>query len=137
MARTSRNLRTRTIRQRVLIPATPEQVYAALTRARLHAAFTGAAATGIAREGCSFSAWDDYIHGTHLRLDKGRRIVQTWQTTGWPKGCPPSRLEIRLRATAKGTFLTMVHSNVPASKAAGYRSGWVEYYWKPLKAYFS
>jgi hypothetical protein len=31
----------------------------------------------------------------------------------------------------------MVHSQVPASQADQYRQGWVDYYWTPLKAYFS
>jgi len=132
-----KRLRTRTIRQRVIIPAPPARVYATLTNARLHAAFTAADATGIARVGCRFTAWDEYICGKHLVLEKNKRIVQAWETSEWPKGYPPSKLEIRLRAIPKGTELTMVHSDVPASQVAGYRSGWVEYYWKPLKAYFS
>jgi activator of HSP90 ATPase len=133
----SRASRTRTIRQRVSIPATPEQVYAALTNARLHAAFTGAEATGAARVGHRFTAWDGYIAGKHLLLQKPKRIVQSWETTRWPAGCPPSTVEIRLRRAQRGTELIMTHSDVPASRAADLRSGWVEYYWKPLKAYFS
>ena len=37
-----KTIRTATIRQRVMIPASPEAVYEALTNARLHAVFIGA-----------------------------------------------------------------------------------------------
>jgi uncharacterized protein YndB with AHSA1/START domain len=41
----------RAIRQRVAIPAPPEHVYEALVRAKTHAAFTQAVATGTATVG--------------------------------------------------------------------------------------
>ena len=113
------------------------ELYDALLNARKHAAFTGARATSVARVGGRFTAWDGYICGTHLELEPPRRIVQAWWTTEWPAGAPPSRLEWRFRAKRGGTEVTMVHSNVPASQAASYRQGWIDYYWNPLKAYFS
>jgi activator of HSP90 ATPase len=129
--------RTATIRQRVTIPAPPEAVYKALTNARLHAGFTEASATGPARAGYRFTAWDGYIEGKHLVLQPGRRIVQEWSTSQWPKGCSASLLELRLRAAKTGTELTMVQCGVPASQARSLRSGWAEYYWKPLRAWFA
>ena len=125
-----------TIRQRVTIPAPPAKVYEALMNAKKHAAFTAAEATGVARVGARFTAWDGYISGKHLQLDKGRRIVQEWTTTQWPRGAIASRLEIRLEPSGKGTALTMIHSGVPASRAASLRDGWRHYYWQPLKAWF-
>ena len=55
----------------------------------------------------------------------------------WPEGYPPSRLEFRFEAKDDGTEVTMIHSEVPASQAEAYRQGWVDYYWTPLKEYFS
>jgi len=132
---TGRKIVTCTIRQRVSIAASPAEVYEALVNAKKHAAFTGAQATGAARVGARFTAWDGYITGKHLLLDKGRRIVQEWTTTGWPKGAVASRLEIRLGRSGKGTVLTMIHSGVPASRTASLRDGWKRYYWQPLKAW--
>jgi uncharacterized protein YndB with AHSA1/START domain len=127
---------TRTITQRVTIPAPPAAVYEALVNAKKHAAFTGAAATGTARVGARFTAWDGYISGRHRVLEKGRRIVQEWTTTEWPEGAAPSRLEILLGSKGAGTLLVMIHSEVPASQAAGYRDGWKVHYWELLKAWF-
>jgi len=129
-------LSVKTITQRVLIPASPRQVYDALVTARLHAAFTGAAAAGAARVGGRFTAWDGYISGVHRELVAGKRVVQEWSTTEWPAGAPPSRVEITLKAAKGGTELKMVHSNVPASQAASYRQGWIDHYWTPLRDYF-
>jgi activator of HSP90 ATPase len=129
--------RDKTIVQTVVLPATPAQVYAAFTNARIHAAFTGAPATGRARVVGAFTAWDGYIFGVHRELTKDQHIVQDWQTTEWPDGAAPSRLELSFTAVAGGTEVRMVHSNVPADQADGYRQGWIDYYWNPLKAYFN
>ena len=134
---TGKTVRTATIRQRVTIPASPEAVYEALTNARLHAAFTGAAASGRARVGYRFTAWDGYIEGMHLALEPGRLIVQEWSTSEWPKACPASRLEFRLKRTKAGTELRMIQSGVPASQSRDLRSGWAEYYWRPLRAWLT
>lgn len=128
--------RLKTITQRVVIPASPLEVYDALTEPRRHAAVTGGAATGPRRIGGRFTAYDGYIIGVHRVLKPGAKIVQDWWTTEWPEGAAPSRLEITLRKAKGGTDLKMVHSAVPAEQADSYRQGWIEYYWNPLRAYF-
>ena len=127
---------TRSITQTVAVQASPSDVYDALVTAKLHAAFTQSAATGVARVGAKFTAWDGYISGVHRELVRGEKIVQDWWTTEWPEGAEPSRLEFVLTPTRTGTRVKMVHSNVPAEQADGYRQGWVDFYWTPLKAYF-
>jgi uncharacterized protein YndB with AHSA1/START domain len=127
----------KTITQKVVVGAAPADVYAAFVNPRLHAAFTGAAATGSARVGGRFTAWDGYISGVNRELVKGKRIVQDWQTTEWPEGADPSRVEFSFRPVKGGTEIRMVHSHVPAEQADSYRQGWIDYYWEPLKAYFS
>lgn len=126
----------KTIRQQTRLPASPQEVYRAFVTARTHAAITGSPATGSARVGGRFTAYDGYITGVHRELVPGKRIVQDWRTTEWPDGAAPSRLEITLTAAKGGTALRMVHSNVPASQADSYRQGWIDYYWEPLKQYF-
>ena len=67
---------TRTIRQKVLIPASPKRVYDAMLSAKQHSAFTGAKATCNPKVGGRFTAWDGYISGKILELKPGKRIVQ-------------------------------------------------------------
>ncbi|HWP83765.1 MAG TPA: SRPBCC domain-containing protein [Terriglobia bacterium] len=129
-------MQTRIIRQKAFFRGVqPMELYEALINARKHAAFTGAAATSTARVGGKFTAWDGYIQGRHLELEPGRRIVQEWRTTEWPAEAPPSRLEWRFQPKRGGTEMILIHSQVPASQAASYRQGWIDYYWNPLKAY--
>ena len=129
--------RVKTITQRILVQATPAEVYEAFVNSRVHAAFTGSPATGSARVGGRFTAWDGYISGVHRELVKGRRIVQDWRTSEWPDGAKPSRVEFSLKAVKGGTEIRMVHSDVPAEQADSYRQGWIDYYWDPLKAHFT
>jgi len=125
-----------TIRQKVVISATPDEVYETFMDAEKHSAFTGSRATCDPKIGGKFTAWDGYISGRNLELEKGKKIVQEWITTEWPKGYPPSRLELIFKKVKEGTEISMLHSDVPAAQAADIEQGWIMFYWKPLKEYF-
>jgi activator of HSP90 ATPase len=128
---------TTTIKQTEYIPGVkPQEVYDALVDPRKHAEFTGAKATGQAKVGAKFTAWDGYITGKHLQLEPGKRLVQEWSTTEWPTGAQPSRLEWTFVRKSDGTEVTLLHSEVPSDQAESYRQGWIDYYWEPLKQYF-
>jgi uncharacterized protein YndB with AHSA1/START domain len=129
-------LKTTTITQRVVISAAPKEVYDAFVDAKKHSAFTGSKATCDPTVGGGFTAWDGYISGRNLALERGKRIVQEWSTTEWPEGYPPSKLELTFRGVKGGTELTMVHSEVPEEQAEDYGQGWIANYWEPLKDYF-
>jgi uncharacterized protein YndB with AHSA1/START domain len=128
--------KTTTIIQKVVIPASPEEVYDAFMDARKHSEFTGSEATCDPTVGGKFTAWDGYISGRNLELEKGKRIVQEWVTAEWPKGYPSSTLELTFRKVKGGTQVRMVHSHVPEEQADDYRQGWVDNYWELLKDYF-
>jgi activator of HSP90 ATPase len=130
-------LKTTSITQKIVVPASPEEVYDAFMDAKKHSAFTGAKARGEAKVGSEFSAWDGYITGKNLELEKGKRIVQEWITTEWPEGYPPSKFELAFRKVKGGTEITMVHSNIPADQADEYKQGWTDNYWDLLKDYFT
>jgi len=124
------------IKQVAIIDASPVKVYEAYVDPKKHAAFTGSSATGTAKVGGKFAAGDGYISGKYLKLEKGKRILHEWTTTEWPKGYPPSLVELILKPKGKKTELTMIHSKVPAEQAADYAQGWKDYYWEPMKKYF-
>lgn len=129
-------LKFEVIKQTVLVDAAPEEVYEAYLNPAKHSAFTGSPSKGTPRVGCKFTAWDGYIMGKYVKLEKGKRIVHEWTTTEWPEGYPPSLVELTFRPKGKKTELTMVHSKAPAGQADDYASGWMEWYWGPLKKYF-
>ena len=129
-------MKTVTIRQSVTLRAKPLEVYEAFVDADKHSAFTGSRATGEARVGSEFSAWDGYITGKYIELEEGRRIVQEWATTEWPDGYPPSRFELSFKLVGGNTEVSMVQSSVPEELAEDLRNGWNEFYWEPLREYF-
>ena len=129
-------MKTRTIRQTVILPGRPIDVYEALMTTKGHTGFTGAAASISARVGGKFSAWDGYIHGQNVELVRGRRIVQRWRPTeeDWPEDYY-STVRFVLAPTARGTRVTFTHSGVLAQHAGHLSQGWKDHYWRPLRAY--
>ena len=131
-------LEVTTITQKVLIPkVSPKQVYEAYVDPKKHSEFTGSEATGKPVVGGKFTAWDEYISGKFLELEEGKRVVQEWISTDFPDSYLPSRLELTFSEVPKGTQIVMVHSNVPKEIADEAAEGWTEFYWMPLKEYFS
>ena len=126
-----------TIKQKVVIRAEPIEVYDAYMNSEEHTKFTGSAAEIDAKVGGEFTAWDGYIMGRNIELEKGKKIVQEWRTTEWPENTPPSRLEIVLKKVKVGTELSLNHTDVPDEQAEDYRKGWIDFYWDPLKKYFA
>ena len=122
----------------VIIPAvTSQQIYEAWLDSAAHTAFTGSPAR-IDRQGAAeFTAWDGYISGKTLQAEPFHRILQSWRTTGFPAGSPDSQLEILIEDLDSGAQVTLVHSGIPVGQGKDYLQGWDEYYFEPMKRYFS
>lgn len=119
-----------------VLPAPPERVYQAWLSGKEHAAMTGGAAKGSARVGGAFTAWDGYIQGKVLKLERNKRIVQSWRTSEFPADSPDSRIDVLLEPSARGTKLTLVQTDIPDGQGRQYRDGWKEHYFEPMKRYF-
>ncbi len=113
------------------------KIYEALVNPKKHTAFTGSPATGAARIGGRFTAWDGHITGIHRELVPERKIIQEWITTDWPKDYPPSQVAWIFTPRKDGTMVMLIHSEVPAAKYESFRLGWIDHYWNPLKKYFN
>jgi len=124
------------LRVSTVVPVAPPVIYDAWLDARAHSAFTGGAATVEAVLFGRHTAWDGYIDGVNLELDRGRRIVQTWRTSEFPVTSPDSRLEVLFEPTVGGTRLTLIHTDIPAGQGPRYEQGWKDHYFKPMLAYF-
>ena len=108
----------KTIKQTVIIPASPKEVYDAFVDPKKHGEFTGAKATGKPVVGGKFTAWDGYSFGKFLELEDGKRVVQEWATTDWAEGYGPSKLELCFNKVPEGTEIVMVQSR-RACRASG------------------
>lgn len=121
----------------VVLPATPEKIYQAWLNSKEHKAFTGSAAKFSAKVNSDFTAWDKYISGKILELDENKRILQSWRTTEFPKGAEDSLLEILFEAKGKSCKLSLKHWNIPEGQTRKYKEGWNDFYFDPMKEYFS
>jgi len=97
---------------------------------------TGSPARVSARPGGRFTAWDGYIAGKNLKLIPGRRIVQAWRTTEFAETDPDSQIDLALEKSARGTKVTLRHTNIPGGQS-DYKTGWSTCYFEPMKAYFT
>ena len=113
----------------------PKEVYDAYLDSRRHARMTGQPAKMSKKEGGRFTAGDTYISGTNVELIPGKRIVQAWRASEWPEGTY-SILRLELKPKGKGSRLIVDHLGIPDEFRDGVDSGWHEFYWEPMKAYF-
>ena len=118
------------------LPAPPEAVYAAWLDSDAHSAMTGGEAKIKKRVGGAYTAWDGYISGTILELTPGERIVQSWRTTEFAANDPDSTITVALAPIKAGARLTLIHKGVPRGQTSYEKSGWRDFYFKPMKAYF-
>jgi activator of HSP90 ATPase len=63
--------------------------------------------------------------------------VQSWRTGEFAESDPDSRVEIVLESVDGGTRLTLTHGDIPEGQAESYKSGWEEWYFAPMREYFS
>jgi len=129
-------MKTESLEVSTWLPVSPDALYRAWLDSNAHSAFTGAEASVQPRLDGVFYAWDGYITGANLELEPGRRILQSWSTSEFPDGHPPSMLEVLLDADAGGTRITLKHTDIPEGQGDAYEQGWEEHYFVPMRTWF-
>ena len=119
-----------------IFPATAEEIFDGWLSSEGHSQFTGSPAKVEGGSGGKFSAWDGYIWGITLEMERPRRILQAWRTSEFPEESPDSQVEILLEKVKGGTRLTLKHTNIPEGQAEGYKQGWEDFYFKPMMKFF-
>jgi activator of HSP90 ATPase len=125
-------VKTKNLRQSVIIKANPREVYEALMDSRKHSKFTGAKASISRKVGGRCSVYGNYIQGINLDLVLNKRIVQAWRGNDWPKG-HYSIASFSLNRIKGDTRLVFTQIGVPDREYKGISQGWRDYYWKPMK----
>lgn len=108
-----------------IIPASPEEVYLALTREETVALWTGAETEMNAVVDGEFSMWDGAIVGRFLELEPGKKIVQEWYFGAQEEA---SIATIKLHEDKKGTSLELRHTNIPDEAFEDISEGWEDPY---------
>jgi len=125
-------MKTKTLKQTVTFDAAPQQVYEILMDSKKHAAFTGAPAKITNKVGTKFTAYGDYIEGKNLELKEGKKIVQKWRGSEWPKE-NFSTATFVLEKSGSGTKLTFTQEGIPEDSYVMVRDGWKKHYWDKMK----
>jgi activator of HSP90 ATPase len=119
-----------------IVNTSADFIYRFFTDSKLHTEITGGKAVINKKIGGKFTAWDGYIEGEIISLDKNRKIVQKWRTTDFNKKDQDSILEITLSEIEKNrSKLILKHSELPEGSEEEYKNGWKEFYIKPLKEF--
>ena len=100
----------------VTINSKAEKFYEAYLSSEGHTALTGSPARVDGTVDGDFIAWDGYIQGMFLELEKNKRIVQAWRT----EEAEDSIVEILLEEDHGKTKLTLKHTNIPKGQADEY-----------------
>lgn len=117
-----------------ILPAPPEEVYAALTFEPTIELWTGAPAQFQTVPDTEFSLWDDSIIGKNLAFDPGKMIKQEWY---FGQQDQPSIVTIKLHPDKKGTSMEVVHSNIPPEAYEEIVDGWVNVYFRDLQDFYN
>ena len=120
-----------------VIPTTPEEIFNAWLSSEGHTKMTGSEAEVEHAIGGNFKAWDGYIWGVTLEMEPHSRILQSWRTSEFPDGSSDSRIEILLEKESNSTKITLTHTDIPEGQGNNYKEGWEDYYFTPMRAYFS
>src|SRR5258708_17527828 len=105
-------IKTKTIKQGAMFAASPMQIYKILMDSKLHTKLTGDVAKISKKVGGKFSAFSGYATGKNLILIPGKKIVQTWQASDWPKGVT-SEITFLFKSAKGGTKLMFTHKSLP------------------------
>lgn len=116
-----------------IIPATPEEVYNALTNPFTIQLWTGEDAEMTTEEGSEFSMWGGSITGKNLEFIPNQKIEQEWYFGDQEE---KSIVTIKLHPHKKGTSVELRHSNIPDEEFEDFAEGWDESYFGPLEEFF-
>lgn len=117
-------------------PVKPHVIFDAWLDSKTHSEMTGGEAICNNQLLGEFSAWDGYITGSNIELKSPNWIKQHWRTTEFDEKEGDSLVLIKIEAHKGGCKVILRHSNIPEGNA-DYQQGWVDFYFTPMKAYFS
>ncbi len=116
-----------------ILPADPEEVYAALTFKPTIELWTRSPAVFEAKPDTEFSLWDESIVGKNLEFDPGKMIRQQWY---FGEESVASIVTIKMHPHKKGTSLEINHQNIPEEAFEEIVDGWKTVYMQSLKEFY-
>jgi activator of HSP90 ATPase len=115
------------------LPATPEEIYTALTNPLTIELWTGEAAEMSTEPGSEFSMWEGSIVGKNIEFEENKKLVQQWYFDGQPEA---SIVTIKLHPDKTATSVELRHTNIPDDGYDDIAEGWDNSYFGPLAEFF-
>ncbi|WP_114937853.1 SRPBCC domain-containing protein [Mucilaginibacter endophyticus] len=115
------------------IPATPEEIYMAITNSITIELWTGEVAEMSTEPDTEFSMWDGSIVGKNLEFEPNKKVVQQWYFEGQSDN---SIVTIKLHADKNGTSAELRHTNIPDDDYNDIVEGWNDSYFGGLIDFF-
>lgn len=116
-----------------IVPASPLEIYTALTNPFTIELWTGEPAEMSTEPGTEFSMWDGSISGKNIEFTEGKKIVQQWYFDGQPE---ESIVTIKLHDDKYGTSAELRHTNIPDEAYNDIIEGWDDAYFGSLIEFF-
>jgi len=123
----------KTYKKYLPLPAPPDEVYLALTKAQSIQLWTGAEVEFTEEAGTDFSFWDGDIVGKNIEFEPNKKIVQQWY---FGEDGEASIVTIKLHEDKKGTSLEFVQTNIPEEDYKDFTEGIEEYFLGGLADFF-
>ena len=116
-----------------IIPATPEEVYIALTNPFTIQLWTGEKAEMSTEPGSEFSLWEGSIVGKNVEFEESKKIVQQWYFGDQEEA---SIVTIKLHPHKSGTSVELRHTNIPDNDYEDIVDGWDNTYFGALLEFY-
>lgn len=116
-----------------IVPADPEEVYAALTNPNTIQLWTGEAAEMSTEPGSEFSLFEGSIVGKNIEFEEGKMLVQEWY---FGEQEAKSFVTIKLHPHKYGTSAELRHLNIPDEDYEDIVEGWNNAYFGALIEFY-
>ncbi|GAB3202160.1 activator of HSP90 ATPase [Pontibacter aydingkolensis] len=116
-----------------IIPASPDEVYVALTKPITIQLWSGDSAVMSTEPGSEFELFEGSIVGKNLEFEENKKIVQQWY---FGEQEEPSIVTIKLHPHKYGTSAELRHSNIPDEAYDDITQGWDEAYFGALIEFY-
>lgn len=117
-----------------IVPASPEEVYKALTIEPTIELWTGAKAQMLVEPDTEFSLWDESIVGKNIAFEENKKIVQQWY---FGEENDDSIVTIKLHPHKQGTSVELTHTNIPDEDYDNITDGWNTDYFGSIIDFYS
>ncbi|MGH2567586.1 MAG: SRPBCC domain-containing protein [Bacteroidota bacterium] len=120
----------------VLLPATPLELFAALTDSKRISRWSGQKGNVEPNVGGELEMFDGWVKGKVLAYKPGKALAYTWLPGDWDDEVK-STVRYKFTPAGKDTKVILTHEGFPNEKErTNHRDGWYEFVLHPLKEYF-